>query len=81
MKEGLCPKCGAKDIRRDENRWSARNFLATSFFGRNPLRIRNYACVSCGYLESYIRTEDLHVVAGSWERVGPSNRPGLSELE
>jgi predicted nucleic-acid-binding Zn-ribbon protein len=81
MKKGLCPKCGAKDIRRDENRWSARNFLATSFFGRNPLRIRNYACASCGYLESYIRTEDLQVVARFWERVGSSKSSNLSELE
>ena len=62
MKNGVCPKCGAEDVRVDENRLSGRNALALTFFGR-PVKIRNYICVACGYLENYIQEEDLAIVA------------------
>jgi hypothetical protein len=69
------------DIRRDESLWSHRNHLAVGFLGWRPVRVRNYVCVSCGYLENYIRTEDLRAVARAWRRGGPSKPAVVSDLE
>jgi hypothetical protein len=82
MKSGVCPKCGAKDIRLDESRLSHRNYLALGFTAWSlgaPLRIQNYICISCGYLENYVRTEDLERLASARPRVDdfPSKVPDL----
>ena len=80
MKSGVCPKCGARDIRQDGGRRCPRNFLPRGMFA-TAAWIHNYVCVSCGYLESYIRTEDLKGVSKAWTSVNPSKLPNPSELE
>jgi predicted nucleic-acid-binding Zn-ribbon protein len=80
MKSGICPKCGARDIHQDGWRRCPRNFLPHgSFWGWS--RVHNYVCVSCGYLESYIRTEDLEAVSKNWASVNPSKRSSPPEIE
>ena len=74
MKDGVCPKCSADDVRvqpRFQRRLGYHNFLAISWWG-GSVRIVNYVCVTCGYLESYIDRADLDTVARKWERVEQS---------
>jgi len=73
MKNGLCPKCGARDIRvqRGSRRPDDfRNYLSLGWWSSGA-RVYNYACIACGYLESYIDAADLMKVAGKWDRVAP----------
>lgn len=69
MKDGLCPKCHAREVHLvDGSRtgvsvalgtWSAGAF--TSF----------YVCVRCGYLEIYVEDPaDLPKIAEKWMKVG-----------
>jgi C4-type Zn-finger protein len=76
MKNGICPKCGSKEIRYDEGGLNHRNYLSAGFFSQ--VRIQNYACVSCGYLENYIRPDDLEIVARKWARSKPSESVDLA---
>jgi hypothetical protein len=72
MKSGVCPKCGAKDIRLDESSLSDRNSLTLGFTAWShgpPLRIQNYICAACGYLENYVCTEDLDRLASARPRI------------
>jgi len=74
MKNGLCPKCGARDIRvqRGSRRPDDfRNYLSLGWWSSGA-RVYNYACIACGYLESYIDAADLMKVAGKWDRVAPA---------
>ncbi len=82
MKSGVCPKCGARDIRIEEGRWNARNLLSLKLFSWRllPLRVQNYICTSCGYLENYLRTEDLEAVAKEATKFDHP-RPSKSKLQ
>jgi len=67
VKHGTCPKCGSTEIRKEEA-GSARDFLpGGSIF--NPVHLANYACVSCGYLESYVVRDDLELLKEKWAKV------------
>ncbi|QEL19867.1 hypothetical protein PX52LOC_06948 [Limnoglobus roseus] len=67
LKKGTCPKCGAQDIHAQHRAYWSRNFLPVGWWSR--ARICNYACVTCGYLESYIEPDDRKKVAQKWDRV------------
>ena len=54
-----CPKCGSRDI---DSGWilSAGKIAYKSDKKRYPFEggnVRTYACVNCGYLESYVNAE------------------------
>ena len=72
MKAGNCPKRGKGDIRRAATRFSPRNHLQLDFWGIPAVEVLNYICVSCGYLESYVRESDLPTVA---RKCPPTARP------
>jgi hypothetical protein len=65
IRTGVCPKCGAKDIRRLGG-WGASRHAV--FRG---LHLDQYVCVACGYLEEYVNRYDLKKVANYWARVPP----------
>ena len=67
MKSGICPKCGARDVRSKHN-WGHRGFLAVNFW--MSVNVIHYVCASCGYLEDYVRESDLATLARQWPRVG-----------
>jgi predicted nucleic-acid-binding Zn-ribbon protein len=73
MKNGLCPKCGGTDIRMGRHWACRRDHLAVSSWGL-PLEVVNYVCISCGYLENYVREPDLATLAKKWSRVGRSGK-------
>ena len=76
MRSGICPKCGANDIRLEAGRWSYRNFLTLGCIAwHGSLRIRNLVCASCGYLENYIRPEDMETVTRILEPYNPPSPP------
>lgn len=67
MKQGTCPKCGSAEIRKEEA-GSARDFLpGGNLF--NPIHLVNYACTTCGYLESYVVGTDLELLKEKWATV------------
>lgn len=69
MKDGRCPKCGARDVRVvDGNRFEPGiplgGFSAGAF-------LNAYVCVSCGYVEMYVEdAEDLPKIASRWPKAG-----------
>jgi hypothetical protein len=73
MKNGICPKCGSKDVR-SGTQWSRGGTYSSN---RIPLGnmvsgapLDNYVCVNCGYVESYISDErSLREIARYWPRV------------
>ena len=72
MKNGICPKCGSNEIRTEEA-GSARDLLpGGNLF--NPLHLINYACGSCGYLESYVVRDDLDLLNHKWAKFVPKAR-------
>jgi len=62
IRTGVCPKCGAKDIR--FSGWGTSRLVV--FKG---IHVELYVCVSCGYLEEYVNRYDLKKLADSWGRV------------
>lgn len=77
MRNGRCPRCGKGDIRVQAGfgrRWGPRNILNVGFWG--VAKVDNYVCLACGYLESYVRAEDLGPIARSWEAVEPTESVG-----
>jgi predicted nucleic-acid-binding Zn-ribbon protein len=59
MKSGKCPKCGSQDIRFQQG-MSKRDDLRLSAF--SGIALCDYICGQCGYVESYVRPEDLKKV-------------------
>ncbi len=63
MKDGVCPKCGSKDIFTDSNLR-----VKVTMFGMNQViakvgaisntlaEYNNYLCSQCGYLEQYVES-------------------------
>ena len=68
MKNGICSKCGGKDVHLEQSP-AYRNGLRASFF--RPLRLSNYICADCGYVESYVQARYLVSVRENLERVKP----------
>src|SRR5262245_19115052 len=52
MRTGVCPKCGAKEIRRRSGGGVDGCRVPTGLL--TSARIDRFACVSCGYLEQYL---------------------------
>jgi rubredoxin len=87
VKDGVCPKCGSKDVRTNatlprEQRPDA--YGANSIPGFTTLRgwlsamapLDNYVCAMCGYVESYIKNPaDLRHVQQHWPPATPSGNP------
>lgn len=72
MKNGGCPKCGSKDVRKEESQMNGRNSMGLGWW-QGFAKIINYVCPSCGYLESYIHPEDLEAVARKLPRAEASD--------
>ena len=74
MKNGICPKCGADNVRvqpRSRRRYDWSNYMSLNWWGSGVWRI-NYVCVTCGYLESYMDAADIKKVAQKWDCVQPA---------
>ncbi len=75
MKNGLCPRCGSKEV------YSGTNIpFKSGPFSSNAIPIGltsmaaldNYVCTSCGLVESYIADPSkLDEVAKRWDKVAP----------
>jgi len=59
MRNGICPKCGADDIYKQEH-----YVVRIKRFVNAPRVI--YACASCGYCEQYIEDPRLGDIRQSW---------------
>jgi predicted RNA-binding Zn-ribbon protein involved in translation (DUF1610 family) len=67
LRKGVCPKCGAQDVRCHRKSNLPDDKLSVTWL--RGARIDRYVCVSCGYLESYVEASDLRKIADKWERV------------
>lgn len=75
MKNGQCPRCGAKEV------YSGADIpLKSGPFAGNAIPISltsmaaldNYVCVTCGLVESYIADPvKLKEISKSWEKMTP----------
>jgi predicted nucleic-acid-binding Zn-ribbon protein len=73
MKNGICPRCGGKEIfsgsavfNKSGNHFS--NTIPVSLF--RGATLDNFVCGQCGYVESYIAKEkDLAAVKKKWPLV------------
>jgi len=71
MKNGKCPKCGGEVFLQEGMGY--RNYLRAGFL--SALKLQNYICGGCGYVESYVIPEDLQKMRNSLtlvEVVNPS---------
>ena len=67
MKRGKCPKCGSENVYFLEGK-THRAALESSW--GKVTSTRDYACGECGYVESYLRSEeDKARVRETWVRV------------
>jgi hypothetical protein len=69
MKNGLCSKCGKREVRcSPEKRAQGHgHILALSAF-KNAV-LKTYVCTACGWMEQWMdRPQDREVVAEKWER-------------
>ena len=65
---GICPKCGSKDIARMDGNvgpYGSGNNLQTGKTIFSAVNVNRYICLSCGFTEEWIDTEDLPQVADS----------------
>ena len=56
MKFGECPKCKSKAIYIRKFPGGYRSALVLAF--DSSLRLKDYICISCGYVESYLESLD-----------------------
>lgn len=69
LKSGVCPKCNSEEVYGEIRDYS--KILPSSFgFGAGGTRpnVENYVCGNCGYVEFYVRAEDLERVKRNWIR-------------
>jgi uncharacterized OB-fold protein len=74
MRDGICPKCGSNEVY-----WVAQPHLGygvntfhieASLFFPKKATLYNYACVQCGFVESYVLEPDkLAAIAQKWTKV------------
>lgn len=72
MKSGICPKCSSHEVWCKTNLGHRSALLVTMF---TSLRLMDYVCTDCGYVESYIRSGDLEevkqTIRAKYSRVKP----------
>lgn len=70
MKSGRCPKCSSTNVFFRDGAGD-RGALIVAFF--SFARLRDYVCVDCGYVESYVRDKaKLEIIKSRWNRFGSS---------
>ena len=67
MRDGLCPKCGSRDIYSKIQDLSSFHPNLTVF---EPLTLETYVCTHCGLLESYVvDLAQLKKIPKKWKQV------------
>ena len=56
MKRGACPKCKSKTIYLRQFPGGYRSALVLAY--DSSIRLKDYICISCGYVESYLESLD-----------------------
>lgn len=56
MKSGECPKCKSNNIYLGKFPGGYRSVLVLAF--DSSIRLKDYICISCGYVESYLESMD-----------------------
>ena len=76
MKSGLCPKCGATDIRsgefleEKEGGYMGNRIPVIIALRNTAAWLDNFVCVRCGYVESYVADpKKLAEIAERWPAV------------
>jgi hypothetical protein len=59
MISGKCPKCRGEDVRFQRGMSKRHDLRLSAFSG---VALCDYICGQCGYVESYVCTEDLETV-------------------
>ncbi|HEX9962703.1 MAG TPA: zinc ribbon domain-containing protein [Pyrinomonadaceae bacterium] len=54
MKDGICVKCGEREVYIDNARTHGIGVFASTFL---PVNTELYVCAKCGYLEFYVESE------------------------
>jgi hypothetical protein len=69
MQEGTCPRCGRREVRRQEGGpSSARRRIALTMW--TAARVVTYCCTACGHIEEFIEDRAvLAKIAERWKRV------------
>lgn len=69
MKDGICPKCEAQEVRIILNNAPTGLFINVGFFNRNANLIY-YVCTNCGYVELFVQDKDfLPKIAEKYQKV------------
>ena len=67
MRDGICPKCGSREIYSKIQDLSTFQPNITVF---EPLTLETYVCAHCGLLENYVADLDqLKRIPKKWKRV------------
>ena len=72
MKNGLCLKCGSREIYRrgPDNYGTNEKIVVKAGFVTKGAAPDKYVCLGCGYLESYLPLEEnAEMVREHWQRV------------
>ena len=65
MRDGVCRNCGAAAVH-----WGyGEGYRSSIAAGMRRVRIAQYVCVQCGYLEEYVEPAALARIADNWEHV------------
>ena len=65
MKSGRCPKCKSRSVVTDGAEIAGyRNFLNTGGAWQPVVRLQNYICTDCGYIETYLGPKSRDVLQG-----------------
>ena len=67
MKDGVCPKCGAREVHLVAG--NRTDISIAISWSRNAL-VKLYVCVECGYAEMFVEdADDLPRIAERWPKV------------
>ena len=70
MKSGKCPKCKSKTVYKRSFLGGYRSALVLAF--DSGIRLKDYICISCGYVESYLESLDkIDTIKKQCSRVVP----------
>lgn len=73
MKNGVCPRCHAREVYSSANiRYKTGNSSTIPLSFLRSIPLDNYVCTNCGYVESYVADQDmLSRVRDIWTRIEP----------